>query len=86
MLMFIVVIFFLIYGVEVYFKVRGGFVKGTAVTAIANNNRKLAEDGGDATLAECSVESHAALFDTSDVNIIHTYIHTCVHMYICIGT
>lgn len=83
MLMFIVVIFFLIYGVEVYFKVRGGFVKGTAVTAIANNNRKLAEAE---ISAEASAESHAALFDTSDVNILHTYIHTCVHTYICIGT
>lgn len=56
-LMFIVVIFFLIYGVEVYFKVRGGFLRDT-VTTIANN-RKTAEDGS----GEANAESQSALFD-----------------------
>lgn len=35
MLLFIVVIFFLIYGVEVYFKVRGGFLENTGAVRIA---------------------------------------------------
>lgn len=38
-LLFIVVIFFLIYGVEVYFKVRGGFLSEYQVTSIATNIR-----------------------------------------------
>ncbi|XP_033224892.1 uncharacterized protein LOC117177910 [Belonocnema kinseyi] len=38
-LLFIVVIFFLIYGVEVFFKVRGGFLCEDHVTSIATQNR-----------------------------------------------
>lgn len=38
-LLFIVVIFFLIYGVEVFFKVRGGFLLETTVTTIATSSR-----------------------------------------------
>lgn len=38
-LLFIVVVFFLIYGVEVYFKVRGGFLSEYQVTSIATNIR-----------------------------------------------
>ncbi|KAL2728396.1 E3 ubiquitin-protein ligase MARCH2 [Vespula maculifrons] len=38
-LLFIVVIFFLIYGVEVYFKVRGGFLNEYQVASIATNIR-----------------------------------------------
>nr|CAD7264010.1 unnamed protein product [Timema shepardi] len=38
-LLFIVVVFFLIYGVEVFFKVRGGFLSESPVTSIAAGNR-----------------------------------------------
>ncbi|XP_015586603.1 uncharacterized protein LOC107263663 isoform X2 [Cephus cinctus] len=38
-LLFIVVIFFLIYGVEVFFKVRGGFLNDYQVASIATNKR-----------------------------------------------
>ncbi|XP_031780478.1 uncharacterized protein LOC100118313 isoform X2 [Nasonia vitripennis] len=38
-LLFIVVIFFLIYGVEVFFKVRGGFLSEHQVASIATNKR-----------------------------------------------
>ncbi|PSN51653.1 hypothetical protein C0J52_09450 [Blattella germanica] len=50
-LMFIVVIFFLIYGVEVFFKVRGGFLLETTVKTIATSSRTPAagEPGTDST-------------------------------------
>ncbi|XP_012272735.1 uncharacterized protein LOC105695570 isoform X2 [Orussus abietinus] len=38
-LLFIVVVFFLIYGVEVFFKVRGGFLNEHQVTSIATSKR-----------------------------------------------
>lgn len=38
-LLFVVVILFLIYGVEVFFKVRGGFLSDYPVTSIATNVR-----------------------------------------------
>ncbi|XP_058806256.1 uncharacterized protein LOC131672801 [Phymastichus coffea] len=38
-LLFIVVILFLIYGIEVFFKVRGGFLSDSQVASIATNNR-----------------------------------------------
>ncbi|EZA56197.1 hypothetical protein DMN91_000521 [Ooceraea biroi] len=38
-LLFIVVVFFLIYGVEVFFKVRGGFLNEYQVASIATNKR-----------------------------------------------
>ncbi|XP_011501052.1 PREDICTED: uncharacterized protein LOC105364741 [Ceratosolen solmsi marchali] len=38
-LLFIVVIFFLIYGIEVFFKVRGGFLSEHQVASIATNKR-----------------------------------------------
>lgn len=63
--MFIVVVFFLIYGVEVYFKVRGGFLKDT-VTTIANN-RKTAEDGS----GDTNAESQSALFDKEVIDYIN---------------
>ncbi|XP_060536212.1 uncharacterized protein LOC132708106 [Cylas formicarius] len=43
-LMFIVVIFFLIYGVEVYFKVRGGFVSKTIAWAPSRESEPLQSD------------------------------------------
>lgn len=57
-LLFIVVVFFLIYGVEVYFKVRGGFLSDTTVKSIANN-RKVSESGLD--------EASGALCDSAQV-------------------
>nr|CAD7458819.1 unnamed protein product [Timema tahoe] len=43
-LLFIVVVFFLIYGVEVFFKVRGGFLSESPVTSIAAGNRTPASE------------------------------------------
>ncbi|XP_014469476.1 PREDICTED: uncharacterized protein LOC106741715 [Dinoponera quadriceps] len=42
-LLFIVVVFFLIYGVEVFFKIRGGFLNEYQVASIATNKR-IADD------------------------------------------
>ncbi|XP_063238059.1 uncharacterized protein LOC134539731 isoform X2 [Bacillus rossius redtenbacheri] len=54
-LLFIVVIFFLIYGVEVFFKVRGGFLNESPVTNIAAGSRtpaaeRVAESAATASL------------------------------------
>lgn len=69
-LLFIVVVFFLIYGVEVYFKVRGGFLNDTTVSSIANN-RKITEDGSD--------ETNGALCDSNKVpsaEALHQQVNT----------
>lgn len=46
-LLFIVVIFFLIYGVEVFFKLRGGFLNAEEVTTIAASSRTPASERED---------------------------------------
>ncbi|XP_066999681.1 uncharacterized protein [Anabrus simplex] len=65
-LLFIVVIFFLIYGVEVFFKVRGGFLSTheAAVTSIAASNRT--PEGERHNLNPAATK----LFDTSNVPVL----------------
>ncbi|KAL6257020.1 uncharacterized protein LOC105432583 [Pogonomyrmex barbatus] len=57
-LLFIVVIFFLIYGVEVFFKVRGGFLNEYQVASIATNKRVA-----DKTKVHAEDQVTAKLFD-----------------------
>lgn len=64
-LLFIVVIFFLIYGVEVFFKVRGGFLLETTVTTIATSSRTpTPSDPG----SDCADPAATRLFANGDSN------------------
>ncbi|XP_011166782.1 uncharacterized protein LOC105200772 [Solenopsis invicta] len=58
-LLFIVVVFFLIYGVEVFFKVRGGFLNECQVASIATNKRVA-----DTTKNHAEDQVTAKLFDS----------------------
>ncbi|KAI5631807.1 RING-variant domain-containing protein [Phthorimaea operculella] len=60
-LLFIVVIFFLIYGVEVYFKLRGEFLKETKVCTIIapRPGTSSADDDARATLVKQGIETDA---------------------------
>ncbi|KYN07095.1 PREDICTED: uncharacterized protein LOC108782453 [Cyphomyrmex costatus] len=70
-LLFIVVVFFLIYGVEVFFKVRGGFLNECQVASIATNKRVA-----DTTKVHTEDQVTAKLFDpgpsTSMTETMHT--------------
>ncbi|KAK7791006.1 hypothetical protein R5R35_007900 [Gryllus longicercus] len=75
-LLFIVVIFFLIYGVEVFFKVRGGFLTGheMAASSIAGNTRTPAGERTSATAATTK------LFDASNLPALQPKIdHSQLH-------
>ncbi|XP_043502722.1 uncharacterized protein LOC122524479 isoform X1 [Polistes fuscatus] len=74
-LLFIVVIFFLIYGVEVYFKVRGGFLNEYQVASIATNIRTP-----DESKLQSEDQVTAKLFDpqpsTSDILRMQQQVNT----------
>lgn len=62
-LLFIVVVFFLIYGVEVYFKVRGGFVNDTLI--VGNVHSRIPAAQAEASTSSSSSSPQTQLLDAT---------------------